>query len=109
MNNTKQVLFFRVCGNFLNSRNVVQSDQGFGEAEGEVVDGDHHVADCGVSIVLFPPQVHRELLEGVVAVGHQVVLAHAGELVHVTVKGLEVLPAPRAADAADVVTNWGRH
>lgn len=94
---------------FLNSRDVVQSHQGFGEAEGEVVDGDHHVADCGVSIVLFPPQVHRELLEGAVAVGHQVVLAHAGELVHVAVKGLEVLSAPRAADAADVVANWGRH
>lgn len=68
-----------------------------------LVDGDHHVTDCRVPVHNFPPDVHRELLEGLVAVGDQVVLAQAGELVDIAVKGLEVLSAPCAADAADVV------
>lgn len=72
----------------------------------ELVDGDHHVADGGASTVLLPPHVHRELLEGTATIGHQVVLAHAGELEHVAVKRLEVLAAPGAADGADMVPNW---
>lgn len=93
----------------IHSRLVVHSHQGLGEADRELVDGDHHVADGGgASGTLAPPQVHRELLEGAVAVGHQVVLARAGELEDVAVKGLEVLAAPGAADAADVVPNWER-
>lgn len=71
----------------------------------ELVGSDHHVADGGASMVLVPPQVHWELLEGTVTVRHQVVLARAGELEHVAVKRLEVLAAPGAADAADMVTN----
>lgn len=72
----------------------------------ELVDGDHHVADGGASMVLLPPHVHRELLEGTATIGHQVVLAHAGKLEHVAVKRLEVLAAPGAADGADMVPNW---
>lgn len=71
----------------------------------ELVDGDHHVADGGAPTVLLPPHMHWELLEGTVTVGHQVVLARARELEHVAVKRLEVLAAPGAADAADMVTN----
>lgn len=94
--------------NAIHSRNVVHSDQGFTKVNRELIDGDHHVTDGGVSVVLRPPQVHRELLEGTVTIGHQVVLAHAGELEHISVKCLEVLAAPGAADAADVVPNWER-
>lgn len=89
----------------MHSRNVVHSDQGFSEANQELVDGDHHVSDGGASTVLFPLYVHGEFLEGTVTVGHQVVLACAGELEHVAVKRLEVLAAPGAADAADMVAN----
>lgn len=84
---------------------MVHGHHGFRQANRELVDGDHHVADGGASVALLPPQVHRELLEGAVAIGHQVVLAQAGELEDVAVKGLEVLAAPSAADAADMVPN----
>lgn len=63
------------------------------------------MTDCRVSIQHFPPDVHRELLGGLVAVGDQVVLAQTGELVDIAVKGLEVVSAPCAADAADMVLN----
>lgn len=42
------------------------------------------------------------------AVRDQVVFAQTGELVDIAVKRLEVLSAPCAADAADVVVTWGR-
>ena len=40
------------------------------------------------------------------AVSDQVVLTLAGKLVHITIKGLEVLSTPSAADVADMVANW---
>lgn len=87
-------------------REVIHSDHVLGEVEQKVIDGDHHMTDCRVSIVVFPLHVHGELLVvGLVAVGDQVVLTHTGELVHITVKRLEVLSAPGAADAADMVAN----
>lgn len=89
-------------------REVVHSDHVLGEVEQKVIDGDQHVTDCRVSIFVLPLHVHRELPVGLVAVGDQVVLAHAGELVHIAVKRLKVLSAPCAADAADMVRNWGR-
>lgn len=61
------------------------------------------MTDSGVPVQNLPPDVHGELLEGLVAVGDQVVLAQTGELVDIAVKRLEVFSAPRAADAADVV------
>lgn len=88
-------------------REVIHSDHVLGEVEQKVVDGDHHVTDCRVSVCVLPLHVHGELLVGLVAIGHQVVLTHTRELVHITVKRLEVLSAPCAADAADVVVNWG--
>lgn len=86
-------------------RQAIHSDQMLAEVEGLVIDGDHHITDCRLSISLCPLHVHRELLVGVVAVGGQVVLTHTRELVHVTIKRLEVLSAPCAADAADMVAN----
>lgn len=84
-------------------RVVIHNDHVFGEVEEEFIDGDRHMADCRVSIIVFSLQVHRELLVGLVAVGDQVVLTHTRELVNITVKRFEVLSAPRAADAADMV------
>lgn len=91
-----------------NSRQAIHSDQALAEVERNVIDGDHHITDCRAFIILFPLHVHGELLVGLVAVGGQVVLTHTGELVHITIKCLEVLSAPSAADAADMVSNWGR-
>lgn len=87
------------------SRDVIHSDHVLAEVEQKVVDGDHHMTDCRVSIFDRPPHVHRELLVGLVAVGGQVVLTRARELKHISVKRLEVLPAPCAADAAHMVAN----
>lgn len=87
------------------SRNAVDSQRVFGEAKGKLLDVDSQMTDCRVSVQNSPPDVHRELLGGLVAVGHQVVLAQTGELVDIAVKRLEVLSAPCAADAADMVAN----
>lgn len=65
------------------------------------------MTDCGLPVHNFLPDVDRELLGGLVAVGHQVVLAQTRELVDIAVKRLEVISAPRAADAADMVVNCG--
>lgn len=73
--------------------------------EGKLVDVDSHMTDCRVSVQDLPPDVHRELLGGLVAVGDQVVLAQTGELVDIAVKRLKVFSAPCAADAADMVVN----
>ncbi len=91
----------------LYSRKVVHSDQAVAEVERKVVDGDHHITDRRLSTVLRPPHVHWELLVEFVTVGGQVVFTHTRELEHVTIKRLEVLSAPCAADAADMVANWG--
>ena len=42
----------------LYSRLVVHSDQRLAEVEGQFTEGDHHVADGGVSVDLPPPHVH---------------------------------------------------
>lgn len=89
------------------SRIAVQGHAALGQVEHKVVDGDHHLVHLGVAVHLVPLNVHRELLVGLVAVGHQVVAAQPGELVHVTVERLEVVPAPCAADAVDVVQSCG--
>lgn len=89
-------------------RKVIHGDQALGEVEWKVIDGDHHITDCRVSIILFPLHVHWELLVGLVAVWDQVVFTHTRELVHITIKRLEVLSSPCAADAADMVVNCGR-
>lgn len=60
------------------------------------------MTDSRVPVQDLPPDVHRELLEGLVAVGDQVVLAQTGELVDIAVKRLVVSSAPRGAGAADV-------
>lgn len=87
-------------------REVIHSDHVLGKVKQKVIDGDHHMTDCRVSIFVFPLHVHGEILVGLVAVGGQVVLTHTRELVHSSVKCLEVLSAPCAADAADMVANW---
>ncbi len=89
-------------------RKVIHGDQALGEAEWKVIDDDPHITHCRVSIFHFPPHVHWELLVGLVAVWGQVVFTHTRELVHITIKRLEVLSAPCAADAADMVANCGR-
>lgn len=86
-------------------REVIRSDHVLGDVEQKVIDGDHHVTDLRVSIFVFPLHVHGELLVGLVAIGNQVVLTHTRKLVHIAVKRLEVLSAPRAADVADMVAN----
>lgn len=73
--------------------------------EGKLIDVDSYMTDCRVSVQDLSPDVHRELLGGLVAVGDQVVLAQTGELVDIAIKRLEVFPAPSAADAADMVVN----
>lgn len=73
--------------------------------KGKLIDVDSHITDCRVSVHNFPPDVHREILGGLVAVGDQVVLAQTREMVDITVKRLEVFSAPCAADAADMVVN----
>ena len=90
-------------------RHVIHGDQILAEMERDVIDGDPHITDCTLSISLCPFHVHRELLVSVVAVGGQVVFTHARELVHVAIERLEVLTAPCAADAADMVANWEKY
>lgn len=87
------------------SQNAVDSERVFGEAKGKLVDVDGQVSDGRVSVQNLPPDVHRKLLGGLETVGHQVVLAQTGELVDIAVKRLEVVSAPGAADAADMVAN----
>lgn len=99
--NSIRVAFF-----FFNLRQVVHSDHILAEVKCKIGDGDHHITDCRVSIVFIPLHVHRELWEGVMAVGDQVVFTHARKLVHITIERLEVLPAPCATDAAHMVTDW---
>lgn len=89
----------------LYSRNVIHGGHGFGEIEGKVIDGDQHIFHCLVPIDLFPFYVHCELHVGLSAVRDQVVLAQARELVHITVKRLEVPIAPCTANAANMVAN----
>lgn len=48
--------------------------------------------------------MNRELANEAVAVRHQVILAHAWELINVPIKRLEVEVSPHAADVADMVT-----
>lgn len=86
----------------------MQCDPPVLQLELHLVDGDQDVVDGGVSGLLRPPQVDGELLEGVVAVGGQVVLTGSWELERVSVEGLEVAAAPGAADAAHMVLSWGR-
>lgn len=74
--------------------------------EYKVIDSDHQVADSRIPLHLFPLDVNRKLLIGLMAIRHQVVFTGARELVHITIKCLEVVSAPCATDAADVVTNW---
>lgn len=40
------------------SRDAVDGEQVLGEAEGELVDGDHHITDCRVPVQNLPPDVH---------------------------------------------------
>ena len=75
--------------------------------EHKVVDGDNQLVDRGVAVYQALLDVHREFSVHLVAVGHQVVSTQAGELVHVPVKRLEVVPAPGAADAVDMVESCG--
>lgn len=53
--------------------------------------------------------MHREFPVGLVAVGNQVVFTQTRELVHITIECLEVLSAPCAADAADMVASWEKY
>ncbi len=47
--------------------------------------------------------VNRELANGALAVGHQVILACAWELIHVSIERLEVEVSPHATDVVDMV------
>jgi len=48
--------------------------------------------------------MNRELANEALAVRHQVILAHARELINVPIERLEVEVSPHAADAVDMVT-----
>lgn len=88
-------------------RLAIHSGEVLSEVEGEVTDGDHYVTDRGVSTSHLPLHVHGELLVRPTAVWGQVVFTQTRELVHITIEGLEVLSAPCAADAVDMVENCG--
>lgn len=98
--------FFRRQCSLLYLHLTVENNETLGDVEQQVVDGDHHIADCGLSIHFCSFQMHWKLLVELMAVWDQVVFAQPRKLEHVSVKSLEVLSAPCAADAADMVANW---
>ena len=83
---------------------AINPDRVLGQMKVKVADGDPYITDGRVATSLTPLHPHRELLVRPVAVGGQSVFTHARELVQLSIKGLEVLPAPGAADAVDMVT-----
>lgn len=85
------------------SRDVILSDMALTEVESKLTDGDHQITDCRVSVMLFPLHVHRKVLGGLVAVISQFVFTHTRELVHISIKRLEVISAPGAAGVSHMV------
>ena len=83
---------------------AVKGDVSLSQVEHQVVDGDHHLVDCGAAVHLALLNLHQER-HG--RLRHQVVTTAPGELVHFPVKRLEVVPAPGAADGADMADSCG--